>query len=106
MNTKEKIAVMQHYEDGGKVSVAYGTGKPYIISKATSRGDLAWDWVTTQYEIVKEPKVVWIGEFKCGHFDQTDRRILPSDAAKREEYLDAYKKAGHILVSIDEYVST
>jgi len=101
MNTREKIAVMQHYEGGGKVKVTYGQAKPYIASKTNGPDELKWNWGTAKYEIVKEPKVVWIGEFKCGLFGRTDRRILPSDAVKREEYLDAYKKAGHILVSVD-----
>lgn len=40
MNTKEKIAVMQHYEDGGEVKVTFGLAEPYITSKSSVHDEL------------------------------------------------------------------
>ena len=56
MNIKEKIKVMQHYENGGEVEVSEDDFK-VVLCEANKKddGDLCWDWDTLKYRI-KEPK--------------------------------------------------
>ena len=49
--TKEKITVIQHFENGGEVEIGSG-------NKWTSIPDPSWDWMNAEYRIKEKPKTV------------------------------------------------
>ena len=55
--TKEKIAVMQAYEEGKELKIISRIGEVILACKHT-HGELDWNWKHTIYEVVKEPKQV------------------------------------------------
>ena len=58
MNTADKIKVMQHYEDGGKIEVSIkGHHWEEWICNVPN-----WDWSSTQYRI--KPQKTWQEELK------------------------------------------
>lgn len=62
--TKEKIAIMQAYEEGKKIKQIHLRNVEPILSfcKKETEGiewlEVDWDWVNYDYQIVEEPKQV------------------------------------------------
>ena len=60
MNTKEKIAVMQAYEDGATVQLlTYDSKWIDLLAPAVP----LWDWHNNSYRIKPEPKFVYINVY-------------------------------------------
>ncbi len=59
---QEKIAVMQHAANGGKVRITDRKGSVVVDKGAT----LNWNWECVDYDIVEEPKRVWVNEYADG----------------------------------------
>lgn len=59
ITTKEKIAIMQHYEDGGDVEVLVNSTFTEWATM-TRAGEPTWDWRSRQYRIKREPLEVYV----------------------------------------------
>lgn len=67
MTTKEKIEVMQHYVDGGKIEINGISGR---WKEWTDHDEPEWDWLKCKYRIKQEPEYVpydavnvdWLGQ--------------------------------------------
>lgn len=107
MNTEEKIAVMQHYADGGKVRVESNHGHVCIrhMNDCAGGHELVWDWKSNTYSIVKEPKHIWVAEV-VGPMSRVSRKVFLDDDPKRhDEHLKRMREDGYKILSVDEYVS-
>jgi len=74
MNTADKIKVMQAFEDGEKVRYRKRGSVGFEIIDFSFP---IWDWGTYEYEIVPEPKVIYVNEYenvRCnGIYDNKER---------------------------------
>ena len=53
MTTQEKIAVMQHYADGGQIELRNDGTEIWVLSSSPS---IEWNWSNNEYRIYKEQK--------------------------------------------------
>ena len=64
MNTRQKIEVMEGWEAGEKIKCASNTSDFTItVQKGLEMAPL-WDWMDFTYSVVKEPKEMWVNEYK------------------------------------------
>lgn len=107
MDIEDKIKVMKHYADGGKVRVVDFRGRSAIRHRDDCVGNhgLVWDWKSNTYSIVKEPKHIWVVEYDsiCG--GPRMNVIIPDDERDRKAYVQALAAGGCKVRSVDEYVS-
>lgn len=59
--TKEKIEVMQAYIAGKKIEVRYPDGTKWTLTDSP-----AWQWGSSDYRIVPEPRTIWLNEYNNG----------------------------------------
>lgn len=57
-DTAYKIAVMQHFADGGEIE-ARSIDAPRVADW-NSMGSPLWDWIRTDYRIKPKPREVWV----------------------------------------------
>ena len=70
--TTDKIAIMQHYEDGGRVE--YLTKNAWL---PLNMQNPSWDWFNIQYRIAQpEPIEVWVNEDVLGRLDVHGTEVL------------------------------
>jgi hypothetical protein len=59
--TKEKIRIMQAFEDGKPIEQLFENGiPPLCFDKGTYSGEPDWNWLNCEYRIKREPRRVWI----------------------------------------------
>lgn len=108
MTTKEKIEVMEHYENGGKIEIRLESGNNYgnwEIREKKKDGELSWCWSqfypTENYRIYKEKKVTvtiekWLciedGENYCTYEGDTNYfNAIENFETKKVKLLDTYE---------------
>ena len=107
MDIEDKIKVMKHYADGGKVKVVDFRGRSAIRHRDDCVGNhgLVWDWKSNTYSIVKEPKHIWVVEYDSVYNGRHMKVVLPDDEKEREIYVQTLERGGRKVRSVDEYVS-
>ena len=84
MNTKEKIEVMQAYEEGKTVFCQAVPGyaghvTAYIKGKTDDENDQpAWNWENYRYWVKREPRVYWKIEYPDGNLSYPEYAERPS----------------------------
>lgn len=79
--TAEKIAVMTHYENGGKIQVRIA-GDPNW-NDWLFPGPPIWNWLKSDYRIKPEPvgpKEIWINVYKDGNVFHSSKENADKDA--------------------------
>ena len=81
MNTKEKIAVMQAYEDGATVQLLmYGSKWRDLLAPAVP----LWDWHNNSYRIKPEPKFAYVNVYSYANAKATDSASYPTAERAKE----------------------
>lgn len=65
---KEKIEIMQHYENGGEVEFYSNFNRRWQLHK-----DPSWNWCLYDYRKVVKPRSIFVNEY-------VDQDIYPEDA--------------------------
>ena len=79
--TKEKIEIMQAWEDGLTVE---NRGVDYSgrwVSLA-HEGEPQWNWQLYDYRIKPEPKVIWVNEFDVAEYAYSSEDIARREAVE------------------------
>lgn len=86
MSTREKIAIMRHYENGGEIEVRVARFTKDAIWISASGP--TWNWYNNSYRIKPEPKMIkgWVNVYKNGRFGNLHE---DEDVSKRYQSYDS-----------------
>jgi hypothetical protein len=62
--TKEKIAIMQAFEDGKPIEMKNASSAQWSTLSMGKSADPIWNWGSCDYRIKQEPKVVYINYYE------------------------------------------